>query len=126
MINLLHSYGESRFFNAFTQLLDVQTQILFFAVKEIPVVESTSVIASSISCDSIYDISSNLSKRSTMLGYGQKIMPLQNKDVVPGVGKYDIESGIDPVKNRRKCISFGVSREVINPNKVENGVWGST
>lgn len=55
-----------------------------------------------------------MSKKSTMLGYGQKTSPLDNNAFIPGVGKYQIESSIDPVKNRGKSISFGVSREVIN------------
>ena len=49
-----------------------------------------------------------------MLGYGQKTSPLDNKGLIPGVGMYQIESSINPVKNRGKSISFGVSREVRN------------
>jgi DNA-directed RNA polymerase subunit K/omega len=54
-----------------------------------------------------------MSKRATMLGYGEKVFVMKKKDNVPGVGLYDLGRGIDPLKNRKRSISFGVSREVI-------------
>jgi hypothetical protein len=48
-----------------------------------------------------------------MLGYGQKTMGINEKVHSPGVGTYQLESDINPEKNRNHCVTFGVSREVI-------------
>ena len=47
-----------------------------------------------------------------MLGYGNKTLGTEKKEPVPGVGTYNFESDINPEKNMRRSISFGVSREV--------------
>jgi hypothetical protein len=47
-----------------------------------------------------------------MLGYGNKTMGLDSNGVIPGVGSYTFSSDINPEKNMRRSISFGVSREV--------------
>lgn len=41
-----------------------------------------------IRCDELYSIPNTISKRATMLGYGDKTMGVDNKGVVPGVGTY--------------------------------------
>jgi hypothetical protein len=47
-----------------------------------------------------------------MLGYGNKTMGIDNPTPTPGVGTYSFEEEINPEKNMRRSISFGVSREV--------------
>jgi hypothetical protein len=53
-----------------------------------------------------------MSKRTTMLGYGDKTMGPDNPTPTPGVGSYTFNNEINPEKNMRRSISFGVSREV--------------
>lgn len=54
-----------------------------------------------------------LAHRTTMLGYGHKKMGPEDITNSPGVGSYKLESEINPEKNKSRCVSFGVSREVI-------------
>ncbi len=123
IIILLRVNGQSRFLNALTQLFHFQISILLLSIKKISIVLSTSVIVFSISCDSIYEISHGLSKISANFGRSKKLGGLGDKELLPGVGQYNMEDSINPVKNRRKCISFGVSREVKQLDRLEYGVW---
>jgi len=54
-----------------------------------------------------------LTRRATMLGYGTKKMGPEDITNTPGVGAYKLESELNPERNKSRCVSFGVSREVI-------------
>ena len=78
-------------------------------------------LSSPFSCDELYSIPTTFSKRATMLGYGHKTMGIDSNGVVPGVGAYSFPNEIDPEKNMKRSISFGVSREVRNGLTLEHG-----
>jgi hypothetical protein len=112
IIILLLDDGRPRRLQPLLKPLLIQTEILLPQNQKVPGPRTGTVLPLPFSCDELYSIPTTISKRATMLGYGHKDMGLDNATATPGVGTYTFNSGINPEKNMRRSISFGVSREV--------------
>lgn len=96
---ILH-HGRSKPRPPLSQYLFLQAKVFLRTVTPLSPYSFALVTSIRSRCDSIYEIGSSLSKKGASIGNGPKILPLSSKEKVPGVGRYSIEDGINPEKQR--------------------------
>lgn len=92
-------------------------QLLFkttILLQQGPTLQKTQhlVTHASLSCDSIYNISSTMRRSGVGIGYGKKSDFTKDLTVSPGATKYQIKTIFDNNRSSRKGFSMYESREV--------------